>query len=128
MRPARRLRYPAAVIRNGALNGVALACGVLLLGLGGPWLVAELRSLPGPDALAARSGQRIVTLEVGGMTCGACAANVQTRLAEVPGVSTVEVRVGQRRAYVVCDPVVADTALTAAVGRAGPGYLGAVVP
>lgn len=114
-------------MKNGVLNGVALAAGVLILGIGGPWLVRELRSLPDATVLAARSGQRIVTLEVGGMTCGGCAASVQTRLASVPGVSTAEVRWQQRRAYVVCEKSVADTTLTAAVDRAGPGFLGTIV-
>lgn len=114
-------------MKNSLLNGIAIAAGVLLLGIGGPWLARELRTLPGAGALAARADQRIVTLEVGGMTCGGCAANVQTRLAGVPGVSTVEVRWQQRRAYVVCEKSVADTTLTSAVDRAGPGYLGSVV-
>jgi copper chaperone CopZ len=108
-------------------NSIALFGGVIALAVGGPWLVGQLRSLPHPRTLAARSDQRIVTLEVGGMTCGGCAATVQSRLAKVAGVSTVEVRYPQRRAYVVCDPAVADTALTAAVQRAGPGFLGTVV-
>jgi copper chaperone CopZ len=114
-------------MKNSVLNGVALAVFVLGLAVGGPWLFRELRSLPGTSALAARSDQRIVTLEVGGMTCSGCAANIQSQIAEIPGVSTVEVRWQQKRAYVVCEKDVADTALTAAIDRAGPGFLGAVV-
>jgi len=37
------------------------------------------------------------------------------------------VRVPQQRAYVVCDRTVADSSLTAAVHRAGPGFLAAIV-
>ena len=99
---------------------------VLLLAVGGPWLVRELRSLPHPVKLAARGDERIVTLEVGGMTCKACAGAVKTQLAAVPGVSAADVRVTERRAYVVCDPAVADTALTAAVRRAGGGFAASV--
>src|SRR5688500_10963845 len=88
-------------------NVVALVGGVVGLAVGGPWRARELRSLPRPQALAARSGQRIVTLQVGGMTCGGCAAAVQTRLAALSGVSTVDVRYQQGRAYVVCDRAVA---------------------
>ncbi len=109
------------------INSVALVVGVLLLAAGGPWLARELRSLPRPHALAARSGERIVTLDVAGMTCSGCASKVREELASVQGVSTAEVRLAQRRAYVVCDRALADSALTAAVGRAGPGFEGMVV-
>lgn len=106
-------------------NVVALVGGVLVLAVGGPVLVQQLRSLP-PRALAARAQERIVTLEVGGMTCSGCASSVRASLTQVPGVSTVSVRFPQRRAYIVCDRSVADTALVAAVHRAGPGFLAAV--
>jgi copper chaperone CopZ len=112
-------------MKRDRLNAVALAAGVLVLAIGGPVIVRQLRSLP-PESLPARAGERIVTLEVTGMTCEACAASVETRLAAVAGVSTVAVRYPQRRAYVVCDPGVADTALVAAVARAGPGFAAAV--
>ena len=112
-------------MRRDVLNIVAAVMGVVVLAVGGPWLARELRSLPGP-ALAARSEQRIVTLEVGGMTCSGCAAKVKGELAEVAGVSAVDVRVKQRRAYIVCDKATADTSLTAAVSRAGPGFLASI--
>ncbi len=108
------------------LNAGALAVGALLLLAGGPWLVRQLGSLPHPTALAARGGERIVTLEVGGMTCGACESAVKGQLATVAGVSAVEVRARERRAFVVCAPGVADTALTAAVRRAGGGFVAEV--
>ena len=114
-------------MRSGVLNGAALAVAILLLAAGGPWLVRQIESLPRAATLSARAHQRIVTLEIGGMTCSGCAATVRSRLAALAGVSAVEVRLEQRRAYVVCDRAVPDTALTAAVGRAGPGFLGAVV-
>ena len=109
------------------LNIVALVAGVLVLAVGGPLIVQQIRSLPQP-ALAARADQRVVTLEVGGMTCSGCTKAVQSSLAQVGGVSTVAVRLQQRRAYVVCDRTVADSALVAAVHRAGPGFLGVVTP
>lgn len=112
-------------MKLGSWNTIAIVAGVLALGVGGPWLVREVRSLP-HTTLAARADQRIVTIEVGGMTCSGCAASVQGRLAAVPGVKTVSVRYPQRRAYVVCDKAVADTALTAAIHRAGPGFLAAI--
>jgi copper chaperone CopZ len=110
-----------------ALRGsVALAVAVILAAAAVPWLVRELRSLPPPAQLAMRSHQRVVTLEVGGMTCEGCAAKIQGTLASVAGVADVTVRLSERRAYVVCGRAVADSTLTAAVTRAGPGYLAAV--
>ena len=49
-------------------------------------------------------------------TRGAAARGVRCAHGLVPG-----------RAYVVCDKAVADSALTAAVHRAGPNFLGYVV-
>jgi copper chaperone len=114
-------------MRSGVLNGVALAAAVLLLVVGGPWIVREIRSLPEGRSLSARSGQRIVTLEVGGMTCAGCVSAVRGRLETLGGVDAVDVRLAQKRAYVVCDPRVADTALVSAVQSAGPGFLASVV-
>ena len=114
-------------MRSRFLNGAAIAAGVLLLAVFGPWLAREIASLPRPATLAARSSQRVVTLEIGGMTCGGCARTVQSQIASVEGVSTVEVRFDQRRAYVVCDRAVADTTLIAAVEGPGPAYQAAVV-
>jgi copper chaperone CopZ len=113
-------------MKTSLINSMALVFGVLLLAAGGPWLARELRSLPRPHALAARSGERIVTLDVAGMTCSGCASKVREELVAVPGVSTAEVRLGQRRAFVVCDRSLADSVLTGAVGRAGPGFVGYV--
>lgn len=109
-------------MKRDLLNIGALVTMVLVVALGGPWLVRQVKSLP-RQALVARADQRIVTLEVGGMTCSGCASAVRSSLAGIPGVATAEVRLQQRRAYVVCDPAVADTALVAAIHRAGPGFL-----
>ncbi|HTM58536.1 MAG TPA: heavy metal-associated domain-containing protein [Candidatus Udaeobacter sp.] len=111
--------------RHEFWNAAALAAAILVIAVAAPWLIHELRSEPRPVTIAARANQRIVTLEVGGMTCAGCAAKIQSELATVPGVQQVEVRLADRRAIVVCDRRVADAALTAAVQRAGPGYLAA---
>ena len=50
----------------------------------------EIRELPARRALAARSGERIATLEVGGMTCASCVARVEKALNKVPGVTSGE--------------------------------------
>ena len=103
-------------------NGVALAVGVVLLAVLGPVVVREMRSLPRPRQLAARADARIATLDIGGMHCQGCVAGVRRELETVPGVSAVEVRLGDGRATVVCDRTVADSALVSAVQRAGPGF------
>ncbi len=54
-------------------------------------------SLVGFRGFAAESqGLQTVTLQIDGMTCGACVKDVKAALAKVPGVSTVEIRVGKR--------------------------------
>jgi copper chaperone CopZ len=107
-------------------NTLAIVAGVLVLAIGGPWIVGQVRSLPHARTLAARADQRIVTLDVGGLTCANCAASVGKSLAAVPGVAACDVRYSEHRAYVVCARGVADSTLTAAVHRAGPGFLAAV--
>ena len=109
-------------MKSDIWNTLALVVGVVALAVVGPWLWREVRDLPGRRALAARADQRIVTLDVGGMTCAGCAAKVQGELAAVPGVSAVHVRLGQERAYVVCARDLADSVLVSAVSRAGPSF------
>ena len=109
-------------MKSEVLKTLALVTCVLVAAIGGPWLWSELSTLPGHRALAARAGQRIVTLEIGGMTCAGCATKVKSELAAVQGVSAVEVRLAQDKAFVVCPPSVDDTMLVAAVHRAGPGF------
>src|SRR5688572_13121827 len=115
------------MMRSETWNVVALVVAVLVVALGGPWLVGQMRSLPTPMALAERAGERIVTLEVGGMTCALCAEKVKSGIASVARVSAVDVRLEQDRAYVVCAREVADSSLVAAVRRAGPAFMAAVV-
>jgi copper chaperone CopZ len=109
------------------LNIAAIVTAVLVLAIGGPLLVREMRSLPDTQTLAGRSGERIVTLEVGGMTCAGCAGAVMARVSALEGVSAVDVRLEQDRAYVVCDPALPDSALIAAVESAGPAFIARVV-
>jgi copper chaperone CopZ len=104
-----------------------MVVGVLTLAIVMPWLAGQLRALPAAAKLGARASERIVTLEVGGMTCGGCAARIHGELAATPGVSAVEVRWQQRRAYVVYGRNLPDSSLTGAVRRAGPGFLAAIV-
>lgn len=114
-------------MKLSALNTFPWIAGLLLVGAGGPWIAGQMRSLPERGSLAARSNERIVTLEVGGMTCASCVAAVRGKLDELPGVSTAEVRLQQERAYVVCDRTLPDSALVNTIQRAGPGFLATVV-
>ena len=113
-------------MKSDGLNIAALVLAILLLGVGGPWLVREMRTLPRPVSLAARADSKVVTLDVGGMTCQGCASAVLAQLNSVDGVSVADVRLREKRAYVVCGKGVADSTLTAAVERAGPGFLASV--
>jgi len=103
-------------------NTFALVVVVMAFAVLGPWLWREVRELPGRRALAARAGEHVVTLEVGGMTCSGCAAKVQGELATVRGVSAAQVRLREGRAYGLCARDVADSTLLTAVTRAGPGF------
>jgi copper chaperone CopZ len=109
-------------MKSEVANTLVLVACVVAAAVGGPWLWQQMKTLPGHHALAARAGERIVTLEVGGMTCSGCATKVKGELTAVDGVSAVEVRLAQDKALVVCGPGVDDTTLVAAVRRAGPGF------
>lgn len=61
-----------------------------------------------------------VQLNIQGMTCSGCVKNVTGMLQKVPGVSSVEVSLEQKRATVVYNPAQAKPAqLKAAVEDAG---------
>jgi len=119
--------YSPRTMNRDLANIAAAIAAVVVLAVGGPWVVGQLRAMPDAGRLAARGSQRVVTLEISGMTCPACAARIHDQLSTTPGVSACEVRVPQARAYVVCDAAVADSSVLAAVHHAGPGYLAAVV-
>jgi copper chaperone CopZ len=114
-------------MRPNRWNLVLAAAALLVLAVGVPLLAGQLRDLGGASSLAARADQRIVTLEVGGMHCTGCEGLIRAQLVQIPGVTEAEVRWPQRRAYVVTERAVPDTALLNAVHRAGPGYLATVV-
>ena len=114
-------------MNRNALNAVFAVLAVALLAVIGPWVFHEMRTLPGAKPLADRSAQRVVTLEVNGMTCSACEASIRAELEDSPGVATCEVRRGQRRAYVVVDRSTPDSTLVSAVRRAGAGFWAQVV-
>jgi copper chaperone CopZ len=61
------------------------------------------------------------TLKVGGMTCEACATEIQRELAKVPGVKQASIRYAERIALVKFDPTSppSQNALLEAVEKAG---------
>jgi copper chaperone CopZ len=108
------------------LNIALAVATVLLLAAGGSWLVdharqpagrARLRALP----QAVPAGERLVTLEISGMTCANCASRVTGELEATSGVRSCDVDPVAKRAWVVCDRGLADTSLVSAVARAGGG-------
>lgn len=113
---------------------LALAAGLLAAGCtrGVP---AETAAAVAPDtALAAPADTLpeeppavLVTMEVGGMICESCVIRVEQQITAVPGVRHVRVDLDSQRAEIALDHAVPDTALTAAVRRAGPDLLGIIV-
>lgn len=112
------------------LNIALAVMSVLLLAVGGPYLVQRLRqpaSRPAVSSLpVAAVGQKRVTLDVSGMMCANCASRVTRELESMPGVVAADVDVDAHRATVVCDRALADTSLVQAVGRAGREFAAAV--
>lgn len=70
---------------------------------------------------------KLVRLEIGGMTCQGCVARIQKQLEAVDGVHRVDVSLADQRALILADTMVRDTALTGAVRRAGPEFLGVIL-
>ncbi len=69
---------------------------------------------------AAPAGSEVVTLDVSGMTCSACAGEIEARLRQVPGVASADVSFQQSRATVrVVTPTPSMQALVSAVEEAG---------
>ena len=106
-------------------TGIGLAAAVVALAILGPVVARELASRPRANHRPAGAEARVVTLEVGGMTCKGCSARVREELEQVPGVWGVDVRLAEKRATIMCAASVADTSLVSAVHRAGPGFTAA---
>lgn len=81
---------------------------------------AILAAIGGAGNYAGRfAGQVQWTLAIEGMTCQGCAAQLQSSLANLRGVSSASVNYEQRRAFVVADPLVSEEKLRKAVSDAG---------
>ena len=112
-----------------SLNIAAAVLGVLLLAVGGSLFADRMRS-PAAARLSPASagpGERRVTLEVTGMTCAGCAANLTGELEATPGVVACSVDPAARRAVVVCGESVADSSLVGAVRRAGKDFTATIL-
>ncbi len=96
------------------------------------WIVAVLtvalatypswgaRLAPRSSSIAAASGtSALVVLEVEGMTCSACAGEIERELNREPGVRGAAVSFEARRATVTLEKKIPVEQLTAAVARAG---------
>ena len=117
---SRRFTIPLIVVLLSTAFWAGLRMSSSTRPVAGPRNLLVTRS---PNATPAR----LVTIEVGGMTCAGCVDKIQGELSRVPGVKRVEVSLGRRRAAVLCDGSIADTTLVAAVRRAGPQYLGLIL-
>ena len=106
-----------------ALVAVALA----LSGCGHSDSGARVAARSAPAVRSPLTPARTVTLEIGGMTCSACVEKIEGQLTRVQGVRSARVSLAERRARVECDASLPDSALIAAVRRAGPEYLGLIV-
>lgn len=108
------------------LNIALAVVSVLLLAVGGPYVVERLQRrapLGASGGLpAAAAGQKRVTLHISGMMCANCASRITRELEATIGVAATEIDVDRRRATVLCDRQVADTALVHAVARAGQEF------
>lgn len=77
-------------------------------------VIVMLGATTAHEVVAASQGAQSVTLEIDGMTCGACVKDVKMSLAKAPGVSAVDIVVGKKwvffsdythvRALVTYDP------------------------
>jgi len=103
--------------------GLALAALVVVALIAAPAAWHAARKLPRVIAgLSHRADQRVVTFQVVGMTCPKCSDKVEREIERVPGVTTASVRLDQGEVQVVCRRSIADSLLTGAVARAGPGF------
>ncbi len=121
--PARRAACcsPGALrVRRGMLW---LSTVLVLVGVGFPRLLVAMTSVASPSAAAARGGGVItIELPVSGMTCEGCAAILRSKLAQVPGVTSVDVSYPDKRAKVLAkaaDGAKLREALVTAIHEAG---------
>lgn len=113
-------------MKRDPLDIAVIVMLVLVVFVGGPYALQKLRGpQPLEGSVAAEkptASQRRVTLDVNGMMCATCVETISNALNATPGVSGCEVDLEQKRAVVVCDRAVADTALVGAIERSDTLY------
>jgi copper chaperone CopZ len=113
-----------AVPRKGQrLNRVMVwvATGFVLVFALFPKYIGHLLADNGSQANVSAEGATVVTLDLDGMSCEACAPTVEKALRSVPGVTSASVSYTESRAKVTIDPSSPPSreALVAAVEKAG---------
>ena len=78
-----------------------------------------VRSAPQRAQIAIAAADQVVVLDVDGMTCADCEAEIQHELEREPGVRQAQVSFEARRATVALTQRIPSERLTAAVARAG---------
>lgn len=109
----------AVAARGGAAKGGAAPPPAIMLPVIGNAAPAAAKDRPSPAASPPQE-LRQAFLDVGGMHCASCTANVERALSRVPGVSEAAVNLATEQARVTFDPgQAAIPDLVAAVKRAG---------
>lgn len=119
----RELRRPAAVCEGEACRPASrrkarvllVVAAVTVLGFAGYPYLRSTR----PERTGVTLKTQELTLEVTGMTCGACARTVQGALEKTPGVARAEVSLAEGKATVWAEKNLEPQALVTAVEKTG---------
>ncbi len=68
------------------------------------WLARAVTKTSGPAEVPAQSSQAHAVLKIDGMVCGACAALLEKKLSQIPGVRRAEVSFEKKQAALDYDP------------------------
>ena len=99
-------------IARPAVALVALACLLALAGCGED-------ADPNAKTPQEVTPTQTLTFDVEGMTCQGCVNKIESSVAQLPGVASVEVSLDEKRATVACDETCTPDAVVAAVEGAG---------
>ena len=71
------------------------------------------------NGMNAFAGEKIVTLEVKGLSCPICAGSLEKQIKKISGVRSVKIHLSKGRVTIVTDESVLNESLTKAVEEAG---------